>query len=265
MARLLQLSDLHVVAPGQLCSGVLDTCALLRAAIDRLIAMRPALGALDGVLITGDVSDDGSPESYAFARAELDRLGLALLPLPGNHDNRAAFRAGFGDLEIMPEQGLIDWAADVADCRVIGLDTLVEGQGGGRLRAESLDFLAAELDMAGGRPVIVALHHPPLRTRIRFMDAIGLDNVPALEKVLERAPQDVTVLAGHVHRVHLGRVGRHSVMTAPSVCSAFALDLRAKAPVGFLKGPTGCAVIETGPGGTWSVLPLDQAEGPYPF
>ena len=36
MARFLQLTDLHVVAEGARASGVLDTRALLEAAIDRL-------------------------------------------------------------------------------------------------------------------------------------------------------------------------------------------------------------------------------------
>lgn len=265
MARLLQLSDLHVVTAGSKCSRVLDTREILRTAIDRLLERRPALDPLDAVLITGDVSDDGSPESYAFARAQLDRLGLPLLPIPGNHDEREAFREGFADLEFMPREGLIDWSVRVGETLVVGVDTLVDGQAGGRLRPESLEYLASTLTVADPRPIILALHHPPLRTQIRFMDAIGLENTPALAAVLERVSQEITIVAGHVHGVHLGRLDRHLVATAPAVCSSFALDLRDDAPVGFLSGPTGCAVIETAPGGSWSAIPLDHADGPFPF
>ena len=81
MARFLQLTDLHVVAEGARASGVLDTRALLEAAIDRLIAMRAAMDPLDALLVSGDISDDGSAESYAFARAQLDRLGLPMFVL----------------------------------------------------------------------------------------------------------------------------------------------------------------------------------------
>lgn len=265
MARFLQLSDLHVVAPGSLVSGVLDTGARLRAAVDRLLDLREALGPLDAVLVTGDISDDGSPGSYAIARAELDRLGLPLLPVPGNHDAREAFRTAFSDVPAMPASGLIDWSRQVGDTRVIGLDTLVEGQGGGALRPESLAFLSDALSDAGSRPVILALHHPPLRTGIRFMDAIGLEGASALGPVLDTAGGAVTVVAGHVHGVYQGRIGRHMVATAPSICSAFALDLRADAPVGFFTGPTGCALIDTGPEGVWAALPFETGVGPYPF
>jgi 3',5'-cyclic AMP phosphodiesterase CpdA len=265
MARILQLTDLHVVAPGTLASGMLDTEACLRFAIDRLVERRDALGPLDAVLVTGDVSDDGSPESYAIARAELERLALPLLAVPGNHDAREAFRAAFADLPHIPGSGLIDWSAEVSDTLIVGLDTLVEGQGGGKLRPESLAHLAETLADAGSRPVIVALHHPPLRTGIAFMDAIGLENVPALQVRLAAAPGDVTVVAGHVHGIYHGKIGRHVVATAPATCSAFALDRRPNAPVGFFSGPTGCAVIDTGPGGVWSAVSLDPADGPYPF
>ncbi|MCG6883224.1 MAG: metallophosphoesterase, partial [Silicimonas sp.] len=187
MARILQLSDLHVVAPGTLCSGVLDTGAILHSVIDQLRDRLEALGPLDCVLVTGDISDDGSPDSYSLARRELERLGLPLLVIPGNHDAREPMRAAFADLPEMPSEGLIDWSAEVGDTVVIGLDTLVDGQGGGKLRPESVGHLSDALAAAGQCPVVVALHHPPLRTGIGFMDAIGLENADELAPVLARA------------------------------------------------------------------------------
>ena len=265
MARFLQLTDLHVVSDGALASRVLDTRSILTTAIDRLIDMRAALNPLDAVLVTGDVSDDGSADSYEFARAQLERLGLPILPIPGNHDARAPFRTAFADLVNVRDDGLLDWATTIGDTRIIGLDTLVEGQGGGRLRRESLNFLATELSGADFSAMILMLHHPPIRTGIRFMDTIGVENAIDLESVLSTVSYDVTVLSGHVHGTHVGRIGRHSVFTAPSICSAFALDRREDAPVGFFAGPTGCAVVETGECGLWSAVPLDYSDGPHAF
>ena len=265
MARILQLTDLHVVSEGALASGVLDTRAILVDAIDQVAEMLPALAPLDVVLVTGDISDDGSPGSYAFARAELERLGLPILAIPGNHDSREAMRAAFADLAEMPGSGLMDWQVSIGGTHIVGLDTLVENQGGGRLRPDSLAFLDGALANAGNRPVVVALHHPPLKVGIRFMDAIGLENTPELEKVLAGANGEVTLLSGHVHGVYHGRLGRHRVSTAAAICSAFPLDLRDEAPVGFMTGPTGCAVIDTGPDGLWSAVPLTVADGPYAF
>jgi 3',5'-cyclic AMP phosphodiesterase CpdA len=165
----------------------------------------------------------------------------------------------------MPAQGPIDWVADVSGTRVIGLDTLVEGQGGGALRPESLAKLAETLSGAGERPVVVALHHPPLRTGIAFMDAIGLANPDSLEAVVARHCGALRLIAGHVHGVYHGMLGPHPVSTAPSTCSAFRLDFREAAPVGFMTAPLGCAVLDTGPGGVWAAMPLEHGDGPFPF
>lgn len=265
MARLLQLSDLHVVAPGSLVSGRLDTPALLRDAIDILLARMIAIGPIHAVVITGDISDDGSTESYDVARAELARLDLPLLVVPGNHDHRERFRTAFGDLPCMPETGLIDWSSDVQDTRVIGLDTLIEGQGGGRLRSESLKFLCDAIRSAAGQPIVVALHHPPLRTGIHFMDTIGLENPDDLAVQLAQSVVPVHVLAGHVHGVYHCWTGSHRVSTAPSLCSSFVLDLRSNAPVGFMTRPTGAVLLDTAPGGVWTELSFDHGDGLFEF
>lgn len=265
MARLLHLSDLHVVAPGERASAVLDTPAILRGAIDRVLDRFDRIGPVDAVLVTGDVSDDGSAESYAVARAELERLDRPLLVVPGNHDAREPMRRAFTDLPDMPEEGPIDWVVDVGDTRVIGLDTLLEGRGGGRLRDESLARLASAVAGDAERSIVVALHHPPITTGIGFMDRIALENPEALRDALASRSAPVRIVAGHVHGVFHALLGAHPVSTAPSVCSAFALDRRAEAPVGFHRGPTGYAVLDTGAAGTWTVVPLESADGPFPF
>ena len=265
MARFLQLSDLHVVAEGARASGVLDTRAILSSSIDQLLGMRPALDPLDGLLVSGDVSDEGSPNSYEFARHQLDRLGLPIFVVPGNHDAREPLRAAFADVAGMSSSGLIDWAEQVADTLIVGLDTLVEGQGAGRLRPESLSFLREITTATKATAVVVMLHHPPIQTGIHFMDVLGLTNAQELEDALFQAHPNVTVLAGHVHGAHHGRLGGHAVMTAPSICSAFAMDRRKDAPAGFLTEPRGFAVFDSAPGGIWSALSLGQANGPYSF
>ena len=265
MARFLHLTDLHAVPPGTKASGVLDTNAILRAGIDRLIARRDALGPLDAVLVTGDVSDDGSAESYAIARSELDRFDLPLLVVPGNHDRREALRAAFSDLPDMPADGLIDWAVEFGDTLVVGLDTLIEGQGGGSLRPQSLDFLEQAIETLGDRNLLIALHHPPMTTGIRFMDAIALQNTAELSAVLRAAPASTQLIAGHVHGTHVAQIAGHPLMTAPAMCSAFEFDVSPGAVVGFHLTPRGCAVISTGSDGVWSAISLESADGPYPF
>jgi len=265
MARLLHLSDLHVVAPGKLCSGVLDTGAILKASVDCILARMPSIGPLDGILLTGDISDDGSSETYDLAFRELARFDLPLYAVPGNHDNRDCLRHALRAQPWMPAHGTIDWIVDLPDTRLIGLDTLIGGQGAGQLQPKTLGFLTQALSTAGARSVIVALHHPPLLTGIRFMDAIGLQNLPDLAQALPPDCAPAMFVSGHVHGIYVGHIGAHRVVTAPSLCSAFALDRRVDASVGFFTGPTGYAIVETGPQDNWTAQMLATGDGPFAF
>lgn len=265
MARLLQLSDLHVVPAGALASGVLNTQDLLKKAIDFLIERKEAIGPLDAVLITGDISDDGSAESYKFAREQLERLKLPLLPIPGNHDAREEMRTAFSDLDIISPQGPINWTVDFDQSRIIGLDTLIEGQGKGRLAPESLNHLENALRTSSAEQIVVALHHPPLTTGIKFMDNIGLENRIDLENVVRVFQGEVLFVAGHVHGVHHGSLMGHPVITVPAVCSGFPFDCSETAPIGFHEGPRGCAIINTAVGGLWTMVLFDHGQGPYAF
>ncbi len=84
-----QLTDLHIADGPQ---GELAAWGAARA-VERVNALRPAPAA---VVITGDVTDDGSPESYRLAAAILADLTAPVYVIPGNHDDRAGLRAAFG-------------------------------------------------------------------------------------------------------------------------------------------------------------------------
>src|SRR5258706_16460452 len=144
-----QMTDLHIKPPGKLAYGGVDTAAMLRAAIAHLTALRPAPDAL---LLTGDLVDAGSAAEYALLRALLAPVRCPLYLIPGNHDDRAALRAAFADHRYLPPDGFIQYVIDDQAVRLIGLDTLVPGEGGGTLCAARLAWLAAQLDAAPARP-----------------------------------------------------------------------------------------------------------------
>ena len=65
-AMLVQLSDPHVVAPGALLEGAIDTAALLAQAVATAAALGPA-----AVVLTGDLTERGRAEEYAQLRTLL--------------------------------------------------------------------------------------------------------------------------------------------------------------------------------------------------
>src|SRR6187399_2953776 len=99
-----QLSDPHVRPAGTLYQGVVDANAALAAAVAQLNALDPQP---DLVLLTGDVTEAGTVAEYAAARAILAPLRAPLRVIPGNHDEREAFRHAFRDHGYLPPNGAL--------------------------------------------------------------------------------------------------------------------------------------------------------------
>ena len=263
MTTILQISDTHIVRQGALVSGQLDTAAALTRLVDRLISIREQLGVIDAVVVSGDLTDDGAPESYDRFKTLLAPLDLSLLVIPGNHDAHDRMRAAFAD-QFAPS-GALNWVTQVGELTVIGLDTLVEGAGEGTLSAQSLTFLGQALDRAKDRPVLLAMHHPPFLSGVGFMDAIGLTNRAAFCNVVAGHKTPLRVICGHIHSMMVADVAGHIAISAPSPCSTIATDRRPDAPVGFHALEDGCLIHRWNAGFQTTRIGPDAGPGPFPF
>ncbi len=264
--RVLQLSDPHVLTPPEKVSGVLDTAELFETAINRILVDWEKLAPIDAVVVTGDITDRGDSKSYAAFRQQVDRLPAPSFVIPGNHDLREPMRAAFADRSYMPSTGKLNWVHDLPGLRLIGLDTLVEGAGGGKFDPGTRDFLASALAEASMRPVLLALHHPPFPSGIRFMDAIGLVGTDSLDQVLRMASTSVRIICGHVHGTIIASVDGHIAIASPSLCSTFTTDFRPDAPAGFSTQPGGYMIhVVEGSDFRSSAISLAQGDGPFDF
>ena len=263
MTTILQITDTHIVRDGALVSGKLDTAAALARLIIRIQSIRHQMGTIDAVLISGDLSDDGSPESYDRFKTLLAPLNLPLLVIPGNHDARAPMREAFVDQ--FAQDGPLDWVTQVCDLKIIGLDTLVEGSGKGTLSAQSLAFLKTALTQDKDTPTLITLHHPPFQSGINFMDDIGLTNRDAFRDVVFGHMGQLRIICGHIHSMMVMDVAGHIAISAPSPCSTFTYDRRADAPVGFMALEDGCLLHTWDVGFQTTRIGPDAGPGPFPF
>jgi 3',5'-cyclic-AMP phosphodiesterase len=258
-----QITDTHIRAPGRLAYRQVDTSTMLAACVRELLALDPQP---DLIVHTGDLVDFGLPEEYAQLRSLLAPLRAPLLTIPGNHDEREAMRRAFAADRYLPSQGFLHYAVQRGPLRIIGLDTLVPGQGGGALCAERLDWLDATLRASPGVPTLVLMHHPPFLTGIAHMDRIGLAGRDGVAEVLARHDQVQAVLCGHVHRPSFTRVGGRPAMICPSPAHQVALDLRPEGPSAFRLEPPGYMLHRWDNGQFVShVAVLGDWPGPFPF
>lgn len=260
---LAQISDTHIKPGGRLAYGRVDTVAALKDCVATLNRLTPRP---DAVVATGDLTDAGSDGEFALLAELLAPLEMPLYLLPGNHDTRDGLRRGFPAHDYLPREGRLDYLVPLDGLNLICLDSLEEGQPHGRLAPESLDFLDRTLEAAAQHPTIVALHHPPFATGIRHMDRQNLLNAADLAAVLERHPQVLRVICGHVHRNVFGQIGRTPASIAPSPAHLVALDLRESGPSAFRLEPAGFQLHRFADGrlATHNVT-LGDWPGPFPF
>ncbi len=262
---LAQLTDLHIKEEGKLAYRKVDTSAALEAALAHL---RNQPAQPDLVLFTGDLVDTGRPEEYARLRNHLAGVNIPFFLMPGNHDDRAALRAAFPDHAYLGGgDAPICYTIELLPIRIIALDSLVPGQGGGALGAWQLDWLAERLAEQPERPTLVAVHHPPFATGIGHMDKLGLADTAAFAEIIKRHAQVERVLSGHVHRpIHTSWAGSIA-STAPSTAHQVALDLRPDAPSAFVMEPAGYQLhhYTQGAGLTTHTATVGDWAGPFPF
>lgn len=234
---LAQISDLHIGAG----VGAADPDHRVERVVSALAELDPAP---DAVVVSGDLTQDGDPAQYARARELLAPLRMPVHVLPGNHDIRSALRdALLGGVETGPGDYL-QYEARVGGLRLLVCDTIIPGDDGGRLCGERMTWLDAALAADRESPTVVAMHHPPLVTGIAEMDEIGVepDSLARLAAVLDRAPNVLRVVAGHVHRAMYSTCGGRPVFSCPSADVAIALDLRPGAELGVRDEPPAYAL-----------------------
>lgn len=214
---LLQISDPHIGANWEGADP--DEC-LLRA-VEAILALpdRP-----DALVVSGDLTDNGAPAEYGRLRDLLAPLDLEPHVLPGNHDLRAPLREAFG----LPGAGTepASHAVDLGPLRLICLDSTIPDAEGGALDEGRIEWLDAALAEERRKPTVIAMHHPPLRTEIPTFERIGLapESREALAGVLDRHPQVLRIVAGHVHRSIVADLAGRAVVAVPSTYLQAALD-----------------------------------------
>lgn len=210
---LVQLSDSHLFADatGKLLG--MDTCDSLQRVIERVLDEQPAI---DLILASGDLSQDGSEGSYTRFRQMTAAIPAVSRWFPGNHDELPAMRAACVGSD------LLEPVTDIGNWRIILLDSSIPGAVPGYINEQQLALLERALSEAPERHHLICLHHHPVPIGCRWMDPIGVRNPDALFAVIERFSQVRAVLWGHIHQEFDQVRNGVRLLASPSTCVQFA-------------------------------------------
>ncbi|MCF5711189.1 MULTISPECIES: 3',5'-cyclic-AMP phosphodiesterase [Pseudomonas syringae group] len=210
---LVQLSDSHLFAKADGALLGMSTRDSLEKVVERVLAEQPQI---DLVVASGDISQDGSVESYEAFRQISGKIAAPARWFAGNHDELPQME------HVAQRDGLLDPVIDIGQWRITLLDSAVPGSVPGFLAAGQLQLLEKSLSEAPDRHHLVCLHHHPVAIGCEWMAPIGLRNADALFAVLDRFAQVKAVLWGHVHQEFDEMRNGVRLLASPSTCIQFA-------------------------------------------
>lgn len=231
-ATVLQLSDTHFAPePSDLVFGR-DADERLAVVLD---AFRRSQRSVDLVLLTGDLTNEGTVAASERLAETIGALGLPVLALPGNHDVSAEIAAAFGGAD----------EAIVGGWWVVGFDTTAPDVISGTL---DVDAALRRVDAGPDLPTLVALHHPPRShsTHEQFQ-LIGAEDLLA---GLGARPKVKAVVSGHLHD-HFEMAGPRGLplIGCPSTIESISHQ-GDEMTIG--DGPTGALLLELADDGTFA-------------
>jgi 3',5'-cyclic AMP phosphodiesterase CpdA len=183
----------------------------------------------DAVLVTGDITEPRADVSMSDELTWLDSvldIGAPVLYCPGNSDEPRAFRSfldtrrdAYSDVD-----GQVHQSRTAGEVQFLLLDSRTPGSFTGRLEPAAIDWVRQELG-AAERPVVVAMHHPPVPLGHPVVDDLRLHDSGQLEQVMAAHDSVVATLCGHTHAATSTTFAGRPLVIAPGVHSAGQLPL----------------------------------------
>lgn len=214
------VADTHL---SQTAHGTLKCYHRTKQRLEMAFADAHRLG-VDGVVVAGDITKDGTIEEYALAD---ELLGVAPRPtfvVPGNHDVSTDGPVESGqefasclDVSAYPTTNV------VGSVELTGLDTTAVPTAdaiGGSVSADALEQIST---LASSTPRIAVMHHPLAPVPGRFesslpADAYRVQNSEHVGRALRAAGADLVVTA-HVHWPYAESFEGLNLVGAPSSAS----------------------------------------------
>ncbi len=213
--RLVQITDTHLCATSGGTLLDMDTDRSLQLVIQRVLQER---GTPDGLLLTGDLSDQGALQAYRRLISHLQEIPAPDFWLPGNHDDLGEMQAAVGASDRLRGE------LQAGNWQVILLNSQIPGEVGGRLGSGELHRLRSALERAqtGGLHSLICLHHQPVAIGSAWIDQQMVADAEQFWDIVDTASSVKGVLWGHVHQRIDERRGDIALMASPSSCVQFA-------------------------------------------
>lgn len=211
--RIVQISDIHMFADKENDLLGVKTHESFTAVVDLLKKdkTQPSL-----IILSGDLSQDNSPESYKHIAEILKDMKVPVYCIPGNHDDLKIMKESYPYENISTVRHII-----LEHWHIILLDSQKPGAVVGHLNHTQLLFLQHCLQMYPEHHALVVFHHQPYPVGCVWLDNYVLTNADELWHILSNFPKVNTILFGHVHQENYDEKNGIKCYSVPSTCIQF--------------------------------------------
>lgn len=217
MAVVIQLSDLHLMTDAAAEQAGVPVWRALDDVLEQVDSRWPDF---DRLVITGDVAHDEIESTYAALAARLGPRLERCRIIAGNHDHPPAMRRVFQHQPYSTDTGS-GFGERVAGWWLIGLDSHIPGEVGGRLGPAQLGWLESQLQCDPASPAVLFVHHPPIAVGRDWSAPMVLEDASELMTLCDAYPNVKLVCSGHVHQEASESGAQTLYTTAPSTAYQF--------------------------------------------
>jgi 3',5'-cyclic-AMP phosphodiesterase len=209
MLEILQLSDTHLHADRSTLLHGLSTQESLEKLLEKI---KPKIESVDAIILSGDMSQDRSVESYVNIAQNLKAFKKPVYWFAGNHDDPRVMRDTLQQFDYFhPLDSLT-----LGLWQFLVLDTVLENSDAGYL-VEKNESLILENTFCA-----LLMHHHPTPVGKDSIDKYKLQNPESLEKFLSwQKKQPSVIITGHVHGAYQTSFATIPVISSPATCFQF--------------------------------------------
>ena len=202
----IQISDSHI-DDKKLVMGV-DSQANLACVVEDISKQ-----SYDALIFSGDLSHNGTINSYIRINEILKPLNNKACILPGNHDNKSNLAKIF-DNSLLSNFQLNDW-------EIISIDSVQNEKVSGYLSDQKLQTLINEIKQSRAKYIVLCLHHPVVPMQSSWDDDLSLENSEDFFGVISQFPRVRAIIWGHAHQSSEFKYGSIKLFSCPSTAVQF--------------------------------------------
>lgn len=228
--KVIQISDTHLFADDKSEIFGVKSNIKFKEVINRVISEDS--NDADMILLTGDISQDETIQSYKKVAHSLENLNLPICWIPGNHDNLAQAESVFMNTKNFTRHltlSLPFW-------HLIFLNTKMDGRDDGQLSYSELEMLKHEIKASPvDKKIAIVMHHHPAPVGTPLIDHYILQNAKEFWDIVSETKVEL-IICGHVHGDYQYKYNNVIIESSPATCLQWekgTKDLKTDMKIGY--------------------------------